>query len=100
LAKDRTQSEDFSAPLRRLFLGVLILLLLGIFLIWRIDSPRVERFRAQITDAVVPNFDWAMAPVTGAVNMMRNFPSYTRLVEQNRELRRELQEQHTQKQPP
>ncbi len=92
MAKDRTQSEDFSAPLRRLFLGVLILLLLGIFLIWRIDSPRVERFRAQITDAVVPNFDWAMAPVTGAVNMMRNFQSYARIVEQNRELRRELQD--------
>ena len=92
MANDRNQSEDFSAPLRRLFLGVLILVLLGIFLIWRIDSPRVERFRAQVTDAVVPNFDWAMAPVTGAVNMLRNFQSYTRIVEQNRELRRELQQ--------
>ncbi len=92
MAKDRNQGEDFSAPLRRLLLGVLILVLLGVFLIWRIDSPRVERFRAQITDAVVPNFDWAMAPVTGAVNMLRNFQSYTRIVEQNRELRRELQQ--------
>ena len=92
MAKDRTQSEDFSAPLRRLLLGVLILLLLGVFLIWRIDSPRVERFRAQITDTVVPNFDWAMAPVTGTINMLRNFQSYTRIVEQNRDLRRELQD--------
>lgn len=92
MAQDRNQGEDFSAPLQRLLLGVLVLVLLGIFLIWRIDSPRVERFRAQITDAVVPNFDWAMAPVTGAVNMLRDFQSYTRIVDQNRELRRELQQ--------
>ncbi|MBO9400403.1 rod shape-determining protein MreC [Shimia sp. R9_3] len=92
MARDRNQGEDFSAPLRRLILGVILLVLLGIFLVWRIDSPRVERFRAQITDAVVPNFDWAMAPVTGTVNLLRNFQSYQRIAEQNRELRRELQQ--------
>ncbi len=92
MARDRNQGEDFSAPLRRLLLGVILLILVGIFLVWRIDSPRVERFRAQITDAVVPNFDWAMAPVTGTVNLLRNFQSYQRIAEQNRELRRELQQ--------
>ena len=92
MAKDRNQGEDFSAPLRRLLLGVILLILLSFFLVWRIDSPRVERFRAQITDAVVPNFDWAMAPVTGAVNLLRDFQSYQRIAEQNRELRRELQQ--------
>ncbi|CUH54358.1 rod shape-determining protein MreC [Shimia sp. R11_0] len=91
MARDRNQGEDYAAPLRRLFLGVLLLSLLGLFLIWRIDSPRVERFRAQITNAVVPNFDWAMAPVTGTINLLRDFQSYQRIVEQNRELRRELQ---------
>ncbi|MFY0617548.1 rod shape-determining protein MreC [Shimia sp.] len=92
MARDRNQGDEFSAPLRRLLLGVLLLVLLGVFLVWRIDSPRVERFRAQITDAVVPNFDWAMAPVTGAVNLLRDFQSYQRIVDQNRELRRELQQ--------
>lgn len=92
LARERNQGEDFSGPLKRLLLGVLLLALFGIFIIWRIDSPRVERFRAQITDAVVPNFDWAMSPVTGAVNLLRDFQSYQRIVEQNRELRRELQQ--------
>ncbi len=91
MAKDRNQGEDYAAPLRRLLLGVLLLVLLGVFLVWRIDSPRVERFRAQITDTMVPNFDWAMAPVTGMVNLLRDFQSYQRIVEQNRELRRELQ---------
>ncbi|PSL22169.1 rod shape-determining protein MreC [Shimia abyssi] len=92
MAKDRTQGEDYAGPIKRLFVGILVLCLLAFFLVWRIDSPRVERFRAQVTDKVVPNFDWAMAPVTGAVNLMRDFQSYNRIVEQNQELRRELQQ--------
>jgi rod shape-determining protein MreC len=92
LAKDRTQDGDYSAQLKRLLGGVLILCLFGLFIVWRIDSPRVERFRAQVTDQVLPNMDWLMAPVTGAVSIVRNVQSYQRLVEQNRELRSELRQ--------
>ena len=59
-------------------------------MVWRIDSPRVERFRAQVIDRIVPKFDWAMVPVTGAVNLFRDYQSYNRIAEQNQELRREL----------
>ena len=75
MAIDRSSSNDFGRPLRRLLLAVIVLVLAGIFLLWRIDSPRVERFRAQITDRIVPNLDWAMAPVTGTVNLFRDFQS-------------------------
>jgi len=75
-----------------LLLGVLLVCLVGVFLVWRIDSPRVERFRAQVVDRVVPSMDWAMAPVTGAVRILRDFQSYQRMYQQNRELRRELQQ--------
>lgn len=92
MAKERTQQEDFSAPIRRLFLAVLTLCLIGFFLVWRIDSPRVERFRAQVIDRVVPSFGWAMAPVTATINLGRDFRSYQRINEQNQELRRELQQ--------
>ncbi|SEO19700.1 rod shape-determining protein MreC [Salinihabitans flavidus] len=92
MARDRTQGEDYVGPLKRLLLGVLVLCLIGIFLVWRIDSPRVERFRAQVVDTVVPNFDWALAPVTASVNLLRDFQSYQRMAQQNRELRRELQQ--------
>lgn len=91
MAKDRAQSEDFTGPLKRLLLGVVFLCLLAIFLIWRIDSPRVERFRIAVIDRVVPNFDWAMVPVTATINLVRDFQSYQRIYEQNQELRRELQ---------
>ena len=92
MAKDRSQREDYTAPLRRLLLGALLLCLLGIFLVWRIDSPRVERFRAQVTDKVVPSMEWAMVPVTATINLFRDFQSYQRLSEQNRELRSELRQ--------
>lgn len=90
MAKDRSNANDFTGPLRRLLISILILCLLGTFLLWRIDSPRVERFRAQVTDTFVPNLTWAMAPVTGTVNLFQDFQSYQRLAQQNRELRSEL----------
>lgn len=92
MAKDRNQGEDYVGPLKRILLATLILCLLSIFLVWRIDSPRVERFRAKVVDKFVPSMDWAMAPVTGVINLTRDFQSYQRIVEQNRELRRELQQ--------
>ncbi len=79
-------------PVRRLLVGVLVLFMLATFLIWRIDNPRVERFRMMVIDTVVPSFDWAMAPVTGMVNLLSDFQSYQRLAQQNSDLRRELQD--------
>ena len=91
MARDRN-TEDYVGPLRRLLVATLVFLLLGLFLVWRIDSPRVERFRAAVIDTVVPSFDWAMAPVTGIANLISDFQSYQRLAEQNDDLRRELQQ--------
>ena len=92
MAKERKQRDDYSGPLKRLMLAVLVLFLLAVFLVWRIDSPRVERYRAQVVDKVVPSMDWAMAPITGAINLSRDFQGYQHIVEQNKELRRELQQ--------
>jgi rod shape-determining protein MreC len=92
MAKTRTDPEEFQRPLRRLLVALLVLLLLALFLIWRIDSPRVERFRAALVDAVVPNLEWAMAPMTWVAGVADDFESYTRIYEQNQELRRELQQ--------
>ncbi len=89
----RSQSpEDFARPLRRIAVGGLVFLLLALFVLWRIDSPRVERFRTALVDAVVPSMDWALVPVTKVVGMVEDFQSYTRIYEQNQELRRELQQ--------
>lgn len=92
MAKDKSNANDFTGPLRRLLISVLIFCLIGFFLVWRIDSPRVERFRAHVTDTFVPNLSWAMAPVTGTINLLKDFESYQRLSQQNRELRSELRQ--------
>ena len=92
MARTRTSPEDYYRPLRRLLVGGLVVVLLGLFLLWRIDSPRVERFRTALVDAVVPNLEWALLPVTKATGMIEDFESYTRIYEQNQELKRELQQ--------
>ena len=91
MARDR-QDLDYVSPLRRIGLGVLVLLCLGVFLLWRIDSPRVERVRADLVDSVVPRFEFLSVPVRRAADMMQDFQSYQRLHAQNRDLRRELQQ--------
>ncbi len=91
MARDKN-SEDFVGPIRRLLVGVLVLAMVTVFLVWRIDSPRVERFRTAAIDAVVPSFDWAMAPIHGTANLISDFESYQQLRGQNQDLRRELQQ--------
>ncbi|GGE07500.1 rod shape-determining protein MreC [Gemmobacter megaterium] len=91
MARDR-DPQQYSRPVRRILVGALGVALLGLFLLWRIDSPRVERFRMALLDRIVPNMDWAMAPITWGAGVVDGFQSYTRVYEQNQELRRELQQ--------
>ncbi|RPE67451.1 rod shape-determining protein MreC [Pacificibacter maritimus] len=92
MAKDTGTSDDFIRPLRRLLSTLVILVLIGLFILWRIDSPRVERMRAQLVDTIVPSFEWALVPVTKSIEMVENFQSYSRIYAQNQELRRELRQ--------
>ena len=91
MARDRHE-ENLANPTRRLLVVILIIILFGFILLWRIDNPRAERIRASVVDRIVPNMEWAMAPVTGLARMVDDFQSYTRLYEQNEQLRRELQQ--------
>ena len=92
MARDHNTSDRYATTLGRLILSALIVLLLGLFLLWRIDSPRVERVRMAVIDKVIPNFSWATSPLTGTMNVLRSARSYTRIYQQNQDLRRELQQ--------
>ncbi|MGI1661051.1 rod shape-determining protein MreC [Palleronia sp. KMU-117] len=92
MARDRGTSETYTRPVRRLVVAGLMTVLVLLFLLWRIDSPRAERFRANLVDQVIPSFEWALIPMTKAARLVEGFQSYARLAEQNRELRRELQQ--------
>ncbi len=91
MARATGSADNYVKPIRRLVVAVLVLFLFLLFILWRIDSPRAERFRAQLVDWVVPNMDWALVPVTETVNLVRGFQSYAALQRQNRDLRDELQ---------
>lgn len=92
MARDRREKEDFAGPVRRLLVGLLVLAMFGLFIVWRIDSPRVERFRAEVVDTLMPSFEWTMVPVRAGADLLADFQSYQRLVQQNQDLRRELQQ--------
>ena len=92
MAKERHSPDEFTRPVRRILIGVLVFVLVATFALWRIDSPRVERFRIALVDRLVPNMDWAMRPVTRFVGLVEDFRSYARIHEQNQQLRRELQQ--------
>ncbi len=92
MASDARNSDDYVRPIRRILVAGTVLVLVAVFLLWRIDSPRAERVRAAIVDAVVPNMDWALVPVTRTARMIESFQSYASLYEQNQELRRELRQ--------
>nr|WP_175581059.1 rod shape-determining protein MreC [Marivivens donghaensis] len=92
VARDNNRDETYGKPLRRLLVTLLVVVLAATFLVWRIDSPRVERMRLAIVDRILPPMEWVMAPVTGLATLVTNFQSYQRLAEQNADLRRELQQ--------
>ena len=92
MERNRNNPDRYSTALARLIFGGLVILLVGLFLLWRIDSPRVERVRMEIIDRVIPNFAWTTYPLTEAVNLIRSVKSYARIYQQNQELRRELQQ--------
>ena len=66
-------------------------MLVALFLIWRIDNARVEQLRVSLVDRFVPSFGWTVKPVAETARMLADLRAYSRVYEQNAELRRELQ---------
>jgi rod shape-determining protein MreC len=91
VSRDRSE-QDYARPIRRIFALGIAAALFALFVLWRIDSPRVEPLRLAVVDAVAPRLAWTMAPVHRAQRMIEDFQSYARVYEQNQELRRELQQ--------
>lgn len=92
MARHRGDSDEFTGPLRLLMVGILLFVLFGLFLLWRLDGPRVERMRAALMDRFVPAVQWAAAPITWASDVAGDFQSYARLYAQNQQLREELRQ--------
>jgi rod shape-determining protein MreC len=83
---------QFWQTTRQILLGILIVVCIALFALWRTDNPRLERLRMDLADRFVPAFEWTSGPVAGITRIVQDFESYIRVYEENRELRRELQE--------
>lgn len=84
--------QDLAWKAVRRFLVVFIMLsLVIIFALWRTDNQRVERFRHAILDEILPNTDFLLKPIAVTYRMVSDFSSYTKLYQQNQDLKRELQ---------
>jgi rod shape-determining protein MreC len=92
MAKYRRDSDEFTGAGRLIAVVVLIIGLLGLFFLWRIDNPRVERVRMAVIDRIAPAVQWVALPLTWADNVIGDFQSYSRLYEQNQQLREELRQ--------
>ncbi|WP_118135319.1 rod shape-determining protein MreC [Oceanicella sp. SM1341] len=91
MASNRETVPSFGRTFRQILLAVLAAVCVALFALWRIDSPRVERLRMALIDTVAPSIEWSSTPFAGLVRMAEDFQSYSRVYEQNEELRRELQ---------
>ena len=84
-------APDYLRGIRRVLIGVVGLGVVALFLLWRVENARVEQFRMTIVDRFVPSFDWTIRPLAASARMLADLRAYSRVYEQNAELRRELQ---------
>lgn len=91
MAQSQSDQEIWRVT-RQVILGLLIVVSIALFALWRIDNPRVERLRMVVADTVFPAFDWTSRPAATLTRMAEDFEAYVRVYEENQELRREIQD--------
>ncbi|MGG7565896.1 rod shape-determining protein MreC [Rhodovulum sp. DZ06] len=95
MSQDRTaRAEEMRRAVGRILVFALSLLCLALFALWRLDNPRAEAIRMQVVDGLAPAMEWTNRPARFASDMVTDFQNFTRVYEQNAELRREIQRLH------
>jgi len=82
---------ELARTLRRVALAAFCLLGVGLFLLWRIDNPRIERLRMALADAVAPSMDMIAGPVARLGDLLRDWERFGDVYAENHELRREIE---------
>ena len=86
----REQDAAWKAVRRFLLIG-LIIGLVSLFGLWRVENQRLERFRNALTDEILPKTNLLLKPITISYQILSDFKSYTKLYQQNQDLKNELQ---------
>jgi rod shape-determining protein MreC len=77
--------------LRRIGLAVLCVMALALFMLWRLDNPRIERLRISLADSLAPTLTVVSTPVSRMATLIADWRSFSDVYAQNRELRREIE---------
>ena len=83
---------DYGIVLKYIILVGAFLFFIFIFFLWRIDNPRVERFRLALLDQIVPKVDFFTSSVKVIGRIVLDISSFTKVYEQNERLKNELQD--------
>ena len=84
--------RDYWLVLRYIILLVAIIFFLLLFLLWRIDNHRAERFRLALLNQIVPNVEFFTTSIKVIGRIVLDISSFTNVYEQNQNLKNELQD--------
>ena len=88
------EEQGLHRAVRRTVTGFVILAGLALFVLWRIDNPRIERLRADMIDAALPPMGAVAEPLGFLTAMARDTEAFLDAQAENRALRREIQRLH------
>ncbi len=87
----KTRNEEMARAMRRILVFVFSVALIAVFVLWRIDNPRLERVRMAVADGLRPSMELTATPARFLSDMVSDYQKFTRVYAQNAELRREIQ---------
>jgi len=85
------EDQGLHRAIRRTVTAAVVLGGLVLFVLWRIDNPRVEQLRAGLVDALAPPMEAVSQPLGVVSTMLRDGRAFLDMQAQNRALRREIQ---------
>jgi rod shape-determining protein MreC len=84
--------RDYWLVLRYIIILGTIVFFLFLFLMWRIDNHRVERFRLALLNQIVPNVEIFTSSIKVISRIVLDISSFINVYEQNKNLKSELQD--------
>ena len=87
---DRDSEQTSHRTVRKIFVGLALFGLIAIFLVWRVDSERMERVRASAVEFLLPAVEFGNRPLLFVSDLMRKADAHFRLAERNAGLEQEV----------
>ena len=88
---DRNSEQNSFRTVRKIFVGLALFALAAIFLVWRIDSERMERVRASAVDFLLPAVEIGNRPLLYISGLTQRVEAHFRLAERNSGLELEVE---------